>query len=115
MSSCQKTDKYNERLFMPHHSIQVHLSIRVFVKTDDDFTLLIDFQMRSFRDSAKITKLKSEIEVVKTPTYLLARDEDCENAFHSTADFVRRLHLIISLLNFFIYPISNSLDEYVLS
>ncbi len=30
----------------------------------------------------------SNYEHVKTPTYLLARDEDCENAFHSTADFV---------------------------
>jgi protein O-GlcNAc transferase len=26
--------------------------------------------------------------VVETPTYLLARDEDCENSFHSTADFM---------------------------
>lgn len=26
--------------------------------------------------------------VIDTPTYLLARDEDCENSFHSTADFV---------------------------
>jgi hypothetical protein len=25
---------------------------------------------------------------VETATYLLARDEDCENSFHSTADFV---------------------------
>jgi hypothetical protein len=54
-------------------------------------TSLIDFQMHSFRDNAKIANLKNEIEFVKTPTYLLARDEDCENAFHSTADFVRRL------------------------
>lgn len=30
--------------------------------------------------------------VQDTPTYLLARDEDCENAFHSTADFVSQFH-----------------------
>ena len=34
---------------------------------------------------------KESYEVVTTPTYLLARDEDCENTFHSTADFVSYL------------------------
>lgn len=28
-----------------------------------------------------------------TTTYLLARDEDCENTFHSTADFVSCIFL----------------------
>jgi hypothetical protein len=27
-------------------------------------------------------------EIVNQPTYLLARDEDCENTFHHTADLV---------------------------
>lgn len=34
------------------------------------------------------SKLPSDHIKVDTTTYLLARDEDCENAFHSTADFV---------------------------
>ena len=32
--------------------------------------------------------LEGTYEIQTTPTYLLARDEDCENSFHSTADFV---------------------------
>jgi hypothetical protein len=35
--------------------------------------------------------------VVDTPTYLLARDEDCENTFHSTADFMN-MFLVLSAL-----------------
>jgi len=35
------------------------------------------------------TNSKSEYALIEElPTYLLARDEDCENSFHSTADFV---------------------------
>lgn len=41
--------------------------------------------MRSF-ESGRIGQHHDE--VADTPTYLLARDEDCENSFHSTADFV---------------------------
>ena len=44
--------------------------------------------MRSFQEK---TPFPAGYETVSHPTYLLARDEDCENAFHSTADFVRKL------------------------
>jgi hypothetical protein len=46
--------------------------------------------MRGFRPQ---TALPSDHIKVTTPTYLLARDEDCENSFHSTADFVNILSL----------------------
>lgn len=42
--------------------------------------------MHSFQEK---TAFPAGYETVSHPTYLLARDEDCENAFHSTADFVR--------------------------
>lgn len=35
--------------------------------------------------------------VVETPTYLLSRDEDCENSFHSTADFMN-MYLVMNIL-----------------
>jgi hypothetical protein len=66
-SSCKKTGSYKPQLFMPHHSLQ----------------------MRTFVDGHQPPK--GAYKVVDTPTYLLARDEDCENAFHSTADFVSNL------------------------
>ena len=47
---------------MPHHSLQMSSFIE---------TIKLDYD-----------------EIVDVPTYLLARDEDCENSFHSTADFV---------------------------
>ena len=42
-------------------------------------------QMRTFKSDMTIP---SSYEVINHTTYLLARDEDCENTFHSTADFV---------------------------
>lgn len=42
-------------------------------------------QMRGFESGT--SSLQADT-VVPTTTYLLARDEDCENSFHSTADFV---------------------------
>lgn len=44
--------------------------------------------MRSFEASRPPA---AGYRTVDTPTYLLARDEDCENSFHSTADFVSSL------------------------
>ena len=41
--------------------------------------------MLSFLDSQAVPEAH---DTELTPTYLLARDEDCENSFHSTADFV---------------------------
>ena len=51
--------------------------------------LYLSHQMSTFVSAPSFT-LPSEgsYEVQDTPTYLLARDEDCENSFHSTADFV---------------------------
>ncbi|KAJ1438330.1 hypothetical protein B484DRAFT_477201 [Ochromonadaceae sp. CCMP2298] len=63
LSPCERTKQYQPRLFMPHHALQ----------------------MRGFRSGAA---LPAGATVVETPTYLLARDEDCENSFHSTADFM---------------------------
>lgn len=42
-------------------------------------------QMRSFQGDAASLEYSTTVD---TTTYLLARDEDCENSFHSTADFV---------------------------
>ena len=44
-------------------------------------------QMSSFRSEVPGDSLGVEM-THETPLYLLARDEDCENSFHSTADFV---------------------------
>lgn len=72
VSNCRRTDQYREALFMPHHK-------------------------RQMRSLAVETSVTSDI-VIDTPTYLLARDEDCENSFHSTADFMNML-LVMRVLN----------------
>uniref|UniRef100_A0A7S0SZ26 EGF domain-specific O-linked N-acetylglucosamine transferase n=1 Tax=Chromulina nebulosa TaxID=96789 RepID=A0A7S0SZ26_9STRA len=69
---CKMTNKYKEHLFMPHQSLQ----------------------MNSFEENYHID---SNIERYETPLYLMARDEDCENLFHSTADFMNA-YLVISAL-----------------
>lgn len=84
-SSCQKTAFYSSKgnRFMPHHALQ----------------------MRSFEDSRSDLDISGSGSgvpngvdaVVDTPTYLLARDEDCENSFHSTADFMN-MFLVYSTL-----------------
>ena len=75
--------------------------------------------MATFQDSVTPP---TQYKTVDTTTYLLARDEDCENAFHSTADFVRHtfvhvyahcalmllLLLLLLLLLFLLF-----VDEYV--
>ncbi|RYH27486.1 hypothetical protein EON65_13285 [archaeon] len=61
-ASCSKTPQYKPNLFMPHQSLQFHT-----------------FQPNS--------PLEYDMKEEKA-TYLLARDEDCENTFHSTADFM---------------------------
>eukprot|EP01032_Pedospumella_encystans_P018298 gene18298-20835_t len=65
-STCKTTPKYQSRLFMAHHAMQ----------------------MRGFEPGT--SSLQADT-VVPTTTYLLARDEDCENSFHSTADFMNML------------------------
>ena len=61
--NCRKTDHYRSELFMPHHAQQ----------------------MSSFQADSS---LPVDAQVVDHPVYLLARDEDCENTFHHTADLV---------------------------
>ena len=48
--------------------------------------------MRSFESGVPAA---SDTQLEETPTYLLARDEDCENSFHSTADFVSAMLLVM--------------------
>lgn len=45
------------------------------------------FQMQSFVDGVG-TPPADQYVAVDTTTYLLARDEDYENLFHTTADYV---------------------------
>ena len=71
-SPCIKTSYFNQRLFMPHHQIQ----------------------MRTFKSEMTIP---SSYEVINHTTYLLARDEDCENTFHSTADFMNMMLVMYAL------------------
>lgn len=52
--------------------------------------------MTQFRSGMAAPKPGS-YTVVDTPTYLLARDEDCENSFHSTADFMN-MFLVMNIL-----------------
>ncbi|CAM9404197.1 unnamed protein product, partial [Discosporangium mesarthrocarpum] len=61
-ATCTKTKDFQVDKFMPHQQLQ----------------------MKGFWDSTPVPS--QPYEIISTPTYLLARDEDCENAFHSTAD-----------------------------
>ena len=71
--------------------------------------------MRSFVSDPQMDV--SHLQRESTTTYLLARDEDCENSFHSSADFVRTVdygpaHMVSvshCWLRWMIYA-----DEYVL-
>jgi len=72
-SPCSKTSKYKNGLFMPHQTLQ----------------------MSSFTPEAIVPDSYTTVDV---STYLLARDEDCENSFHSTADFMN-IFLVMSALN----------------
>mmetsp|Transcript_19965 Transcript_19965/g.28603 ORF Transcript_19965/g.28603 Transcript_19965/m.28603 type:complete len:582 (+) Transcript_19965:16-1761(+) len=74
LSSCSKTNEYQPQLFMPHHSLQ----------------------MNSFEADSPNSETRSSM-IEELPTYLLARDEDCENSFHSTADFMN-MFLVKSVL-----------------
>lgn len=52
--------------------------------------------MASFQGEVSISKEELEqLEKEPKTTYLLARDEDCENSFHSTADFVSVFSIFI--------------------
>jgi hypothetical protein len=73
--SCKKTSYYRPSLFMPHNAAQ----------------------MSAFQDASESTS-HSNVQVEDTPTYLLARDEDCENSFHSTADFTN-MHLVSHVID----------------
>ena len=62
-ASCKKTSDYAPKKL--HKHLQSHFS--------------------SFTDE---TAAGDDLELEETPTYLLTRDEDTENSFHSTADFM---------------------------
>jgi hypothetical protein len=94
-STCRKTASYQSRLFMPHFGKQVlpftECVAGQFFQTPQRHVKALTricgclIQMNSFQPGAASLEHDS---VVDTTTYLLARDEDCENSFHSTADFV---------------------------
>ncbi len=86
--SCKKTNQYNRRLFMPHQSLQVNLRNLHCLYLTLYFSCIIYSQFNTFVDHQKPPASYSKADA--PITYALARDEDCENAFHSTADFVSR-------------------------
>ena len=74
---CKKTGQWNARYLMPHHAAQ----------------------MASFADSTASASITTDDAITEElTTYLLARDEDCENSFHSTADFTN-MHLVANILD----------------
>ena len=72
--TCKKTSDWKSRMFMPHNARQ----------------------MEAFLADASVpnTFTYSKVDHV---TYLLARDEDCENTFHSTADFMNMMLVMRAL------------------
>ena len=52
--------------------------------------------MRGFRSDAPLPS-PSSYDTESVTQYLLPRDEDCENSFHSTADFVSAQLYLLSL------------------
>lgn len=74
LANCQKTKSFNEGLFMPHQRLQMGRG--------------------GFVTTAAGVHIDERVD---RPTYLLARDEDCENTFHSSADFMN-LYFVMSVL-----------------
>ena len=76
-ASCERTPLFKGHLFMPHHATQ----------------------MASFLSAQEVPTppAAGTYDTEDAPTYLLARDEDCENSFHSTADFMNAF-LVMSAL-----------------
>jgi hypothetical protein len=72
--TCKKTSNWKSRLFMPHNSKQ----------------------MNAFQSDASVPN-SFTYTTVNHETYLLARDEDCENTFHSTADFMNMMLVMRAL------------------
>lgn len=75
-SPCTRTSNYRHDLFMPHHSLQ----------------------MSSFESGSAVPP-NGSFHVEENPVYLLARDEDCENTFHHSADLMN-IFLVLSILKF---------------
>ena len=71
-SPCAKTTAYRSQDFMNHHRLM----------------------MNSFSSDHPIP---TKYDTIEHPVYLLARDEDCENTFHTMADFTNMflVHLIL--------------------
>jgi len=76
-AACERTPQFKPHLFMPHHAAQ----------------------MASFWSAKEVPTppAPGSYDTEDAPTYLLARDEDCENSFHSTADFMN-VFLVMSAL-----------------
>lgn len=68
-SSCAKTAQFKDQLFMPHHKKQ----------------------MLTFKQNAAVPP-RGSYDIAENITYLMPRDEDYENMFHSAADFVRGIY-----------------------
>ncbi|CAM9269498.1 unnamed protein product [Phaeothamnion confervicola] len=88
-ASCRKTSAYQESLFMPHHKLQM-AGFRDGVATPAAAMMAAATDARGggVRGGGG-----GGAVVVREPTYLLARDEDSENAFHSAADFLNMFML----------------------
>lgn len=76
ISTCTPTEKFGRVAFMPHMHLQMG-------------------GRGTFRHSA--TSIPRSHVVAKGSTYLLSRDEDCENMFHSSADHLN-LYLVSRIL-----------------
>jgi len=72
LASCEKTKNWARQApFMPHMALQ--------------------FMGPKFLSAPDLPASLPPVKVEETPTYLLARDEDCENMFHSSADHLNVL------------------------
>ena len=78
-SSCKKTPEWQE----VSKSFQNHFRL----------------QIRSFQEQREFSFNSKNIQKEKTPVYLLSRDEDCENMFHSMADHVNIYLVVKHILN----------------
>eukprot|EP01042_Synura_sphagnicola_P002825 gene2825-3441_t len=96
-SPCTKTQHYNSHYFMPHHSLQASDPLGMILSTSylSCVTSLLRL-MRGFRSDAPLPS-PSSYDTESVTQYLLPRDEDCENSFHSTADFLN-MYLVLSAL-----------------
>lgn len=96
-ATCKKTSAYAELQgkFMNHHRLQMNsFQVGLLAPPRSSFSMVESHCPLSYvivelvQDGIKPPS-QSSYRTVDNPTYLMARDEDCENLFHSTADHVR--------------------------